>query len=106
MHGMQIRAMLLFLVLVQLADAVTFALGVDLHGIGLESNGFAVAAYHWAGVNGVLLMKLGVILAVLGILVYASQRFPRLLVWGAAAATAMGLLGVLTNVGSLLIMAS
>ena len=98
--------MLLFLVLVQLADAVTFTLGVDLHGIGLESNGIAVAAYHWAGVNGVLLMKLGVILVVLGILVYASQRFPRLLVWGAAAATAMGLLGVLTNVGSLLILAS
>ena len=58
------------------------------------------------GVNGVLLMKLGVILTVLAILVYASQRFPRLLVWGAAAATAVGLLGVLTNVGSLLILAS
>ncbi len=102
---MQIRAMLLFLVLVQLADAATFALGVDLHGIGLESNGFAVLAYRWAGTDGVLIMKLVVILAVLGILVYASQRFPRLLVWGAAAATAVGLLGVLTNVGSLLILA-
>ncbi len=38
--------MLLFLVMVQLLDAITFTLGVDLHGIQLESNGFAVLAYR------------------------------------------------------------
>ena len=45
------------------------------------------------------------ILVVLGILVLTARRFPRLLVWGAAAATAVGLLGVLTNIGSLLVLA-
>ncbi len=98
--------MLLFLVVVQLLDAATFALGVDLHGIRLESNGFAVLAYRWGGIDGVLLLKLGVILTVLGILVLTARRFPRLLVWGAAAATAVGLLGVLTNIGSLMVIAS
>ncbi len=97
--------MLSLLLLVQLADAATFALGVDLHGIGLESNGFAVLAYRWGGIDGVLLLKLAVILTVLGVLVLTARRFPRLLVWGAAAATAVGLLGVLTNIGSLLVLA-
>ena len=96
--------MLLFVVLVQLLDAATFALGVDLHGIHLESNGFAVLSYHLGGIDGVLLVKLAAILAVLGILVYAARRYPRLLVWGAAAATAIGLLGAMANIGSLLIL--
>ena len=97
--------MLLFLVIVQLLDAITFSLGVNLHGIQLESNGFAVLAYRWGGVDGVLLLKLFVILAVLALLVLTARRFPRLLVWGAAAATAVGLLGVLSNIGSLLVLA-
>ena len=97
--------MLVFFLLVQLLDAATFALGVDLHGIHLESNGFAVLAYRIGGIDGVLLMKLAVILGVLGVLVFAARRYRRLLVWGAAAATAIGLLGVLTNIGSLLILA-
>ncbi len=97
--------MLLFGVIVQLLDAITFTLGIDLHGIRLESNGFAVLAYHYGGVDGVLLAKLAVILVVLGLLVLTARRFPRLLVWGAAAATAIGLLGVLANVASLLILA-
>lgn len=103
---MQIRLMLLFLLVVQLLDAATFALGVGIHGIGLESNGFAVAIYRHAGLDGVLLTKLAVILGVLAILVLAARPYPRLLVWGAAAATAVGLLGVLSNVGSLLVLRS
>ena len=101
---MQVRVMLSLLLLVQLLDAATFALGVDLYGIRLESNGLAVAIYHHAGIDGVLFAKLAVILVVLGTLVWAARPFPRLLVWGAAAATAVGLLGVLANVGSLLIL--
>ncbi len=46
--------MLVFFLLVQLLDAATFALGVDLHGIHLESNGFAVLAYRIGGIDGVL----------------------------------------------------
>ncbi len=92
--------MLFLLMLVQLLDAATFALGVDLHGIRLESNGFAVLAYRWGGLDGALLLKLVVILAVLAVLavlVLTARRYPRLLVWGAAAATAVGPLGTLTN---------
>jgi hypothetical protein len=96
--------MLGLLLLVQLVDAATFALGVDLHGIGLESNGIAVVIYHHTGLDGVLFAKLAVILATLATLVLAARPFPRLLVWGAAAATAIGLLGVLANVGSLVIL--
>jgi hypothetical protein len=38
------------------------------------------------------------------VLVLTARRFPRLLVWGAATATGMGLLGTVANVGSLLIL--
>jgi hypothetical protein len=98
---MQVRLMIGIVVLLQLADAATFTIGVSLHGIQLESNDFAKVAYDWAGVPGVLGAKLAEILLILGLLVLAYRRFPRLLVWGAAAASAVGLLGFLSNVASL-----
>jgi len=85
----------------QLADAMTFAFGVAIHGIHLESNGFATLAYRWHGLDGVLLLKGGVILVVLAALVAAANRFPRFFMWGAAAATGLGLLGMATNLISL-----
>ncbi|HET6380553.1 MAG TPA: hypothetical protein VFH63_05900 [candidate division Zixibacteria bacterium] len=100
---MPVRAILLFLLIAQLGDAATFMLGMNLHGIHLESNGVAVAAYQAGGVEAVLLLKGAAILAVLGVLVATAHRFPRLLVWGGAAATAMGLLGIAANVTSLMI---
>lgn len=101
---MQLRIMLAALLFAQLADAATFTIGATLHGIGLESNSFAGLAYSWNGLDGVLLMKGAAILVTLGLLVVSAGRFPRLFVWGAAAATSIGLLGLLTNVASLMIL--
>ena len=55
----------------------------------------AAGIFHVAGLDGVLLVKAAVLLGTIGLLGLASGRFPRLLVWGGAAATAMGLLGFL-----------
>lgn len=101
---MHLRLMLAGVLAGQLADAITFAVGVGLHGIGLESNGFASLAYQWNGVGGVLLLKGGAILITLAVLVASAERFRRLFVWGAATATGVGLLGMVTNVRVLLIL--
>ena len=100
---MELRVMLAALLVAQLADAATFTIGAALHGIALESNSFAALVYSWSGLGGVLLLKGGAILVTLALLVISAQRYPRLFVWGAAAATSIGLLGLLTNVASLLI---
>jgi hypothetical protein len=99
------RVILMAILLAQLADAASFAVGHALHGIGLESNGFAVAVYGAAGVDGVLLVKGVMIVGILAILVITAPRYKRLLVWGGAAATSLGLLGFVANVASLLILA-
>ncbi len=99
------RQVILFgFVLAQLVDALTFTIGVSRFGIHLESNGFAAALYRNAGLDGVLLAKAAVILATLGLLVLAASRFPRLLVWGGAAATSIGLLGFATNSATILLL--
>jgi hypothetical protein len=77
---------------------------VSRYGIALESNGLAAGIFHAAGLDGVLLAKAVVIVATIGLLALSSTRFPRLLVWGGAAATAMGLLGFLTNTASILLL--
>ena len=101
---MQVRVILFLILLAQLGDAATFMVGEQLHGIGLEANGVAVAAYQWGGLAGVLLLKAVAILVTLLVLVMAAGRFPRLLVWGGAAATALGLLGLTANIWSLVIL--
>jgi hypothetical protein len=40
----------------------------------------------------------------LAVLIAGASRFPRLFVWGAAAATGIGLLGLATNVTSLVLL--
>jgi hypothetical protein len=99
------RYILLGLLVTQLADAATFTLGVSRFGIGVESNGLAAGIFHASGLNGVLLTKGVVIVGTLALLALAATRFPRLLVWGGAAATALGLLGFLTNTASILLLA-
>ena len=98
------RFILFGLVLAQLADAFTFTIGVSRFGIHLESNGLAAALFHAHGLDGVLLVKAAVLLVTIGLLLVASYRFPRLLVWGGAAATSLGLLGFLTNTASIAIL--
>jgi hypothetical protein len=102
---MQTRLILTILLAAQLVDAMTFTFGIGIHGAGIESNGIAKAIYGWAGLDGVLLAKGAVILITLGVLAWSASRFPRLLVWGSAAATSIGLLGGLTNVVSLSLLA-
>ena len=92
------------MVLAQLADAVTFTIGVSRFGIGLESNGIASALHHASGLSGVLLAKLAVILIGIALLVTSVNRFPRLLVWGGAAGTTVGLLGFVANSWSMAIL--
>jgi hypothetical protein len=99
------RVILMALLIAQLADATTFVVGEALHGIGLESNGFAVAVYHSSGVEGMLAVKGAALLVTLATLAATAGRFPRLLVWGGAVATSMGLLGFFTNLTSLLLLA-
>ena len=98
------RIILFGLVLAQLVDALTFTIGVSRFGIGLESNGIAAALYHSGGLGSVLIVKLGVLIATIAILVATAEDFPRLLVWGGAAATSIGLLGFATNTASILIL--
>jgi hypothetical protein len=98
------RIILWGLVLAQLADALTFTIGVSRFGIHLESNGLAAALYTITGLDGVLLVKGAVLLATIGLLVSTATRFPRLLVWGGAAATSIGLLGFAANSASILIL--
>jgi hypothetical protein len=98
------RIMLGLLLLFQLADAATFALGAAIHGIEIESNGFAALAYRWNGLDGVMMLKGGAILLTLSVLCAGVARFPRLFVWGAAAATSVGLVGMAANVTSLILL--
>ena len=95
------RIILFGLVAAQLADALTFTAGVSRFGIDLESNGFATFLYRSSGLDGVLLVKLAVLITTIGLMVAAAGRFPRLLVWGGAAATSLGLLGFATNAASI-----
>ena len=98
------RVILTAIFLAQLADAASFAVGYALHGIGLESNGFATAVHGAAGVEGILLLKGAGIVTTVILLMATAPRFPRLLVWGGAAATSIGLLGFAANVASLVIL--
>ena len=103
--GMTTARLILFgIVLAQLGDALTFTIGVSRFGFGLESNGLAAAIFHAGGLDGVLLAKAAVLLVTIGLMVVAATRYPRLLVWGGAAATAFGLLGFATNSASILLL--
>ena len=95
---------LLSLVVTQLADAATFTFGVSRFGIGLESNGVAAMLYGTGGLEAVLFAKGAVLILTIALLVSTASRFPRLLVWGGAAATSFGLLGFGANTASILIL--
>jgi hypothetical protein len=98
------RFILFGLVLAQLADAATFTVGVSRFGIGVESNGIAAGIFHASGLDGVLYAKAVVLLSTIALLAATAARFPRLLVWGGAAATSLGLLGFATNTASIMLL--
>jgi hypothetical protein len=95
------RFILFGIVLTQLADAFTFTYGIARFGIHLESNGIAAGIFHMGGLNAVLVVKGAVIVATTILLAYTAHRFPRLLVWGGATGTSMGLLGFAANSASI-----
>jgi hypothetical protein len=88
---------LLFAVVAQLLDALTFAFGSQMIGIRYESNALMAAIYHRQGLDGVLLVKGTAILATLAVLTILAGRVPRAFTIGASAAVGFGLLGLLTN---------
>ena len=98
------RLILLGVAVAQLADAVTFAAAISRYGIGVESNAWAVELFSLAGLDGVLLAKLAVVVTALMLLAISARRFPRLLVLGGAAATGIGLIGFVTNATSILVL--
>lgn len=99
------RVILLGILIAQLADTVTFAIAASRFGIGVESNGLAVALYGIAGIAGVLIAKLAAIVIAILLLAVTATRFPRLLIIGGATATSIGLLGFATNSASMIILA-
>jgi len=92
-----VRLLLLMAVFAQLGDAITFALGTQMIGIGQESNGLITSLYHHAGLSGVLLLKGWAILLTVSVLMLLARRMPRAFMVGAGVALGLGLLGLLTN---------
>ena len=92
-----VRTLLLLAVVAQLGDAITFALGSQMIGIGYESNGLVAAIYHNAGLTGVLLLKGWAILMTVAVLMILARRMPRAFVIGAVVAMGFGLLGLVSN---------
>lgn len=98
------RLILLGVAVAQLADAVTFTVAVSRFGIGVETNAWAVELFTVAGLDGVLLAKLGAVVTAVMLLALSARRFPRLLVLGGAAATGIGLIGFVTNATAILVL--
>jgi hypothetical protein len=101
---MHTRLALTILLVAQLGDALTFTIGEALHGIGLESNGIVRLAYDDGGLAGVLFLKCATIVLVLTALAFSARRWPRFFMALAAAGTLVGLVGVVTNVWSLVLL--
>ena len=92
-----VRLFLLMAVFAQLGDAITFALGSQMIGIGQESNGLISSIYDHAGLSGVLLLKGWAILMTVAVLMVLAPRMPRAFMIGAIVAVALGLLGLVSN---------
>jgi hypothetical protein len=92
-----VRILLLMAVVAQLGDAITFALGTQMIGIGHESNALIASLYGHAGLTGVLLLKGWAILMTVSVLMVLARRMPRAFMIGATVALALGLLGLVSN---------
>jgi hypothetical protein len=93
---------ILGLLVAQVADALTFAIGVSRIGIEYERNAVAAALYALGGIGGVMVLKVVGVVTAIGLLVYAARRFPRVLFLGGATGTSLGLLGFLANTATVL----
>jgi hypothetical protein len=95
--GTFVPLFVLLAVIAQLADAATFTLGSQILGIRYEANGLAAGIYQRTGLEGLLLVKGSVIVLTVAVLLVLATRLPRAFTFGAAAATAIGLVGALSN---------
>jgi hypothetical protein len=93
----KVRLVLAGLLIAQLADAVSFAIGIARLGIGAEANGWMRLLYDAGGLPAVMALKGSAILLLIAILVAAAWRYPRLVIMGGATATSIGLLGAFSN---------
>ncbi len=100
-----IRPLLLAVLAAQVADAVSFAVGVSRLGIGVEANPLMRAAYEVGGTAGVLGIKAGAIALMLAMLVVAGRHYPRLAALGGAFAIGVGALGASMNTLVMLLLA-
>jgi hypothetical protein len=100
--GTFVPLFVLLAVIAQLADAATFTLGSQILGIRYEANGLAAGIYHRTGLEGLLLVKGSVIVLTVAVLLVLATRLPRAFTFGAAAATAIGLLGAVSNASTVI----
>ena len=92
-----IRPILFVVVLAQVADAISVAIGVSRLGIGVEGNPLMRAAHDVGGTVGVLGIKGMAITLVLAMLITAGPRFPRFATLGSYVAIGLGLFGAVMN---------
>ena len=93
----KVRLILGGLLVAQLADAVSFAIGISRVGIAAEANSWMRLLYDAGGLPALMALKGGAILLTIGILTFAAWRYPRLVILGGATATSLGLLGAFSN---------
>jgi hypothetical protein len=89
-------ALILLTIEAQLLDALTWVMAVRRVGIRGEANPLVVAAYHTAGIDGVLAIKLLAAAALCAIAVRLPGR------WWALLPAIVGLFGALTNLAPLI----
>ena len=100
-----IRPILFAVLAAQVADAISFAVGVARLGIGVEGNPLMRAAHDVSGTAGVLGIKALAIAVVLAMLIAAGGRFPRFATIGSYAAIGLGLLGAGANTTVMILLA-
>ncbi len=100
-----IRPILFVVVAAQVADAISFAIGVSRLGIGVEGNPLMRAAHDVSGTAGVLGIKTLAIAVVLAMLISAGDRFPRFATIGSYVAIVLGLLGAVINTTVMILLA-
>lgn len=100
-----IRPIIFVVVLAQVADAISFAIGVSRLGIGVEGNPLMRAAHDVGGTVGVLGIKGIAITLVLAMLVTAGPRFPRFATLGSYVAIGLGLFGAVMNAAVMFLLA-
>lgn len=89
--------MLVWAISAQLLDASTFMLAYSRFGMTGELVPFPVAFYEWAGIWGVIGMKLLGIAAMAFIIMWTGRKYPRMAQGMAWAVAIVGAVGAIIN---------